>query len=69
MRYLQPYSPDFNPIEMAFSKPKALLHAGAKQTISALPNAVGAVLPTLTPRKCPISSQQPNMNQISIKLL
>jgi transposase len=31
--YLPAYSPDFNPIEMAFSKFKALLRAAAAQTI------------------------------------
>ena len=33
--YLPAYSPDFNPIEMAFSKFKALLRAAATRTISA----------------------------------
>ena len=31
LRYLPPYSPDFNPIEMAFAKLKALLRAPAAQ--------------------------------------
>ena len=31
--YLPPYSPDFNPIEMAFSKLKALLRAAAARTM------------------------------------
>ncbi len=34
--YLPPYSPDFNPIEMAFSKLKALLRKAAERTIPAL---------------------------------
>ena len=34
--YLPPYSPDFNPIEMAFSKLKALLRAAAPRTIPKL---------------------------------
>ena len=34
--YLPPYSPDFNPIENAFSKLKALLRARAERTIDAL---------------------------------
>ena len=33
LRYLPPYSPDFNPIEMAFAKLKALLPAAAARTI------------------------------------
>lgn len=34
--YLPPYSPDFNPIENAFAKLKALLRARAERTIAAL---------------------------------
>ena len=34
--YLPPYSPDFNPVEMAFSKLKAMLRAKAERTIDAL---------------------------------
>jgi transposase len=33
LRYLPPYSPDFNPIEMAFSKLKAHLRAKAERSI------------------------------------
>jgi transposase len=32
VRYLPAYSPDLNPIEMAFSKLKAALRKGAKRT-------------------------------------
>jgi transposase len=32
-RYLPPYSPDFNPIEMAFAKLKAALRAAGARTI------------------------------------
>jgi transposase len=34
--YLPPYSPDFNPIENAFSKLKALLRKAAERTVDAL---------------------------------
>ena len=34
--YLPPYSPDFNPIEMAFSKLKALLRKAAARTVDEL---------------------------------
>ena len=34
--YLPPYSPDLNPIELAFSKLKALLRTAAKRTTEAL---------------------------------
>lgn len=35
LRYLPPYSPDFNPIEIAFSKLKTLLRAKAEPTVGA----------------------------------
>ena len=44
LMFLPPYSPDFNPIENAFSKLKALLRAKAERTIAALWNAVGQLL-------------------------
>lgn len=49
---LPPYSPDFNPIENAFSKPKALLTARAERTVAALWDAVGALLDAFTPAEC-----------------
>jgi transposase len=48
LRYLPPYSPDFNPIEHAFSKLKALLRQAAARTPEALEAAIGAALPVLT---------------------
>lgn len=50
--YLPPYSPDFNPIENAFSKLKAMLRAKAERTIPALWDAVGAILDRFTPTEC-----------------
>lgn len=50
--YLPPYSPDFNPIENAFSKLKALLRAKAERTIAALWDTVGSVLDRFTPAEC-----------------
>ncbi len=35
--YLPPYSPDFNPIENAFAKLKALLHKAAELTLRRRP--------------------------------
>lgn len=52
LMFLPPYSPDFNPIEMAFSKLKALLRARAERTVGALWDTVGALLPTFTPSQC-----------------
>jgi transposase len=52
LRFLPPYSPDFNPIENAFAKLKALLRARAERTISALWDAVGALIDEFTPAEC-----------------
>jgi transposase len=40
LRYLPPYSPDFTPIEMAFSKLKALLRKAAARTVDELWTAI-----------------------------
>ena len=43
--YLPPYSPDFNPIENAFAKLKALLRKAAERTVDGLWIRIGALLP------------------------
>ena len=53
LRYLPPYSPDFNPIEMAFAKLKALLRAPAARTIPDLWQAIAEALRRFTPQECP----------------
>lgn len=50
--FLPPYSPDFNPIEMAFSKLKALLKKAAARTLDALWDAIAEALPRLTSQDC-----------------
>jgi transposase len=50
--YLPPYSPDFNPIEMAFSKLKALLRKAAARTKDELWDAVANAIDTFTPSEC-----------------
>jgi transposase len=50
--FLPPYSPDFNPIENAFSKLKALLRARAERTVNGLWGAVGALLDRFSPAEC-----------------
>ena len=52
MRLLPPYSPDFNPIELAFAKLKAILRRAAARTIPALWDTIGHALPQFTPREC-----------------
>jgi transposase len=42
LRFLPPYSPDFNPIQMAFSKLKALLRKAAERTVEGLWDAIVA---------------------------
>jgi len=49
--FLPPYSPDFNPIEKAFSKLKALLRKAAERTVEGLWNAIGALLKSFTPKE------------------
>jgi len=50
--YLPPYSPDFNPIENAFSKLKAHLRKAAERTVEGLWTRIGASLPAFTPQEC-----------------
>jgi transposase len=50
--FLPPYSPDFNPIELAFAKLKALLRGVAARTIPALWGAIAEVLDCFTPTEC-----------------
>ena len=50
--YLPPYSPDFNPIENAFAKLKAILRKVAARTITTLWTAVADALAKFTPQEC-----------------
>lgn len=50
--YLPPYSPDFNPIELAFSKLKAHLRKSAERSIPALWDRIGAILDTFSAVEC-----------------
>ena len=56
VRYLPPYSPDFNPIEMAISKLKSALRKLAERTVAGLS-------PSL--RAAPVSSSRPNAKTTS----
>jgi len=46
--FLPPYSPDFNPIELAFSKLKAALRRSGARTRAELDQAITAALATIT---------------------
>ncbi len=50
--FLPPYSPDFNPIEMAFSKLKSIMRKAAERTIEALWAKVGNAIDAFTPTEC-----------------
>jgi transposase len=50
--YLPPYSPDFNPIENAFAKLKALLRKAAERTVEGLWAKIAELLPAFTPGEC-----------------
>jgi transposase len=52
LHLLPPYSPDFNPIELAFAKLKARLRRAAARTIPELWDAIATALPTFTPGEC-----------------
>ena len=52
VRYLPPYSPDLNPIELAFSKFKKLLRDGAERTSDKLWELCGSVLDYFTAAEC-----------------
>ena len=52
LRYLPPYSPDFNPIENAFAKLKALLRKASARTVQALWAVIGKLVDAFTPAEC-----------------
>ena len=52
LRFLPPYSPDFNPIEMAFSKLKSFLKKTAARTRDDLWEAIAKGIDLFTPTEC-----------------
>jgi transposase len=50
--YLPKYSPDLNPIEMAFAKLKGLLRKAAERSTEALWHRIGQLLGDFTPEEC-----------------
>ena len=67
--FLPPYSPDFNPIEQAFAKIKALLRKAAARTVEALETAIAAALDAFPPANAPTTSQTQAMSRIDPKML
>ena len=49
LRFLPPYSPDFNPIELAFAKLKAFLRAARPRTFDHVCALIAAALELFTP--------------------
>jgi transposase len=50
--FLPPYSPDFNPIENAFARLKAMLRKAAERTVEGLWSAIGRIVETFSPAEC-----------------
>lgn len=68
--FLPPYSPDFNPIEMAFSKLKAHLRKAAELTVHGPWDAIGRIVTSIRRRNArTISQPRGTMQQTDQKLL
>ena len=52
LRFLPPYSPDFNPIELCFAKLKAILRAARPRTFDAVCDVIGASLVRFVSDEC-----------------
>ena len=52
LMFLPPYSPDFNPIEKAFARLKAMLRRTGKRTVSGLWSLIGSLLDLFQPQEC-----------------
>ena len=52
LRFLPPYSPDFNPIELAFAKLKAFLRAARPRSYDQVTQLMAIALELFTPIEC-----------------
>jgi transposase len=52
VRFLPPYSPDFNPIEQAFAKLKAFLRAARPRTFDRVCELIATAIGLFTPAEC-----------------
>ena len=50
--FLPPYSPDFNPIEKAFARLKAMQREAAERTVSGLRDLIGTLINIFQPDEC-----------------
>lgn len=63
VRYLPPYSPDLNPIEMAFAKLKSHLRPAAARTLAELQGSLAQSLASFQPAHCRGSFVMPAMRR------
>ncbi|WP_430387131.1 transposase [Blastomonas fulva] len=52
LRFLPPYSPDFNPIEKAFSRLKAMLRKIGERSVGGLWDLIGRLIDIFQPAEC-----------------
>lgn len=52
LRFLPPYSPDFNPIEKTFSRLRAMLRKAGEQTGSGMWDLIGRGVDIIQPAEC-----------------
>ena len=52
LRFLPPYSPDFNPIEKAFPRLKAMLRTAGERTVNGLWSLIGKLVDIFQPAEC-----------------
>lgn len=52
LRFLPPYSPDFNPIEKAFSRLKAMLRMIGERIVNGLWGLIGRLVDIFQPSEC-----------------
>jgi transposase len=52
LRFLPPYSPDFNPIELAFAKLKAFIRAARPRTFDHVCELIAVAIGLFTPTEC-----------------
>ena len=52
LRFLPPYSPNFNPIELAFAKLKAFLRAARPRDFDQVTTLMAIALELFTPAEC-----------------
>jgi transposase len=50
--FLPPYSPDFNPIEKAFARLKAMLRKAGERTVASLWDLIGKLVDIFQPDEC-----------------